>query len=72
MRGMAKLRALRINLGWSQEELAERAGVARYTLTRLETGKAKRAHPSTRRKIAAALGVPIADVDELRGSDDQA
>jgi transcriptional regulator with XRE-family HTH domain len=66
MRVMARLRALRINRGLSQEQLAERAGVARYTLTRLETGKAKRVHPSTRLKIAAALGVTIADVDELR------
>ena len=66
MRVMARLRALRINRGLSQKQLAERAGVARYTLTRLETGKAKRVHPSTRLKIAAALGVTIADVDELR------
>jgi|tagenome__1003787_1003787.scaffolds.fasta_scaffold19675137_1 transcriptional regulator with XRE-family HTH domain len=69
MRVMARLRALRINRGLSQEQLAARAGVARYTLTRLETGKAKRVHPSTRLKIAAALGVTIADVDELREND---
>jgi transcriptional regulator with XRE-family HTH domain len=70
MRAMARLRALRLNLGLTQTELAERAGVSEFTITRLETGKGKRPHPSTRRKLAAVLGVPIADVDELRGDGD--
>jgi transcriptional regulator with XRE-family HTH domain len=64
---MARLRALRLNLGLTQAELASQAGVSEFTVVRLETGKAKRPHPSTRRKLAAALGVRIADVDELRG-----
>jgi transcriptional regulator with XRE-family HTH domain len=64
---MARLRALRLNLGLTQTELAERAGVSEFTITRLETGRGKRPHPSTRRKLAGALGVAIADVDELRG-----
>jgi transcriptional regulator with XRE-family HTH domain len=72
MAGMARLRVLRLNLGLTQTELAEKAGVARYTVARLEAGEGKRPFPSTRRKIAEALGVPIADVDELRGNSHQA
>jgi transcriptional regulator with XRE-family HTH domain len=67
MRAMARLRALRLNPGLTQAELAQRAGVSEFTVVRLETGKDKRPHPSTRRKLAAALGVAIAEVDELRG-----
>jgi transcriptional regulator with XRE-family HTH domain len=64
--GMARLRTLRLNAGLTQGELAERAGVSVYTIIRLETGKGKRPFPGTRRRIAAALGVGITDVDELR------
>jgi transcriptional regulator with XRE-family HTH domain len=67
---MARLRALRLNLGLTQAELATKAGVSEFTVVRLETGKGKRPHPSTRRKLAAALGVTIADIDELRGNGD--
>jgi transcriptional regulator with XRE-family HTH domain len=67
MPAMARLRALRLNLGLTQAELAARAGVSEFTVVRLETGKDRRPHPSTRRKLAEALGVAIADVDELRG-----
>jgi transcriptional regulator with XRE-family HTH domain len=65
---MPPLRVLRLNKGLSQAELAALAGVSEYTVTRLETGQRKRPHPATRRKLAAALGVPIADVDELRAN----
>jgi transcriptional regulator with XRE-family HTH domain len=58
---------LRLNRGLTQAELAARAGVSEYTIVRLERRQRKRPHPSTRRKIAQALGVDIADVDELRG-----
>jgi transcriptional regulator with XRE-family HTH domain len=38
----------------SQEQLAERSGVARDTISKLETGR-RRAYPSTIRKLAAGL-----------------
>ena len=63
---MPTLRALRVNAGLTQIELAERAGVGLTTIVRLEAGRGKRPYPGTRRKIATALGVTIADVDELR------
>ena len=40
----------------SQEELAERSGVARDTISKLETGR-RGAYPSTIRKLAASLEV---------------
>jgi transcriptional regulator with XRE-family HTH domain len=40
----------------SQEELAERSGVARDTISKLETGQ-RGAYPSTIRKLAAGLDV---------------
>lgn len=52
---------LRTELGWSQTELARRAGVDVKTINRLEGG---RTTPNliTLRKIARALGVPVRDL----------
>jgi transcriptional regulator with XRE-family HTH domain len=49
------LKEARLRAALTQEELAARAGVARTTLARLETGAP--AAPATARKLAAALGV---------------
>lgn len=49
-----QIKAARSLLDWSQEELAERAGVARFTLIKIETGRA-RVHDATIAKIVAAL-----------------
>jgi transcriptional regulator with XRE-family HTH domain len=40
----------------SQEQLADRSGVARDTISKLETGQ-RRAYPSTIRKLALGLDV---------------
>lgn len=47
----------RLERGWSQDELAENAGVSRPTVSRVELGH----EPSMRtaRKLAAALGLRI-------------
>lgn len=50
------LREIRRRAILSQEELAARSGVARDTISKLETGK-RRAHPSTLRKLADVLEV---------------
>jgi transcriptional regulator with XRE-family HTH domain len=65
---MTPLRVLRLNRGLTQAQLAERAGVSEFTVIRLERGQGKRPYPSTRQKLADALGVEIAAVDELRGN----
>jgi transcriptional regulator with XRE-family HTH domain len=50
------LRNLRRRAVMSQENLAEKSGVARDTISKLETGQ-RRAYPSTIRKLAAGLDV---------------
>ena len=50
------LRGLRQRAVLSQEQLAERSGVARDTISKLETGR-RRAYPTTIRKLAAGLEV---------------
>jgi transcriptional regulator with XRE-family HTH domain len=50
------LRGLRQRAILSQEQLAERSGVARDTISKLETGRRK-AYPTTIRKLAAGLQV---------------
>lgn len=50
------LRVLRMRAVMSQEQLADRSGVARDTISKLETGQ-RRAYPSTIRKLALGLDV---------------
>ena len=50
------LRGLRQRAVLSQDQLAERSGVARDTISKLETGR-RRAYPTTIRKLAAGLEV---------------
>lgn len=53
---LKRLRELREAQFWSQQDLADKAGVSRVTISRLETGL-EAARPSTARKLAEALGV---------------
>jgi transcriptional regulator with XRE-family HTH domain len=50
------LRNLRRRAVMSQEDLAEKSGVARDTISKLESGQ-RGAYPSTIRKLAAGLDV---------------
>jgi transcriptional regulator with XRE-family HTH domain len=58
---MSKLERVRRMQALTQEELAERSGVTRSTISRLEDGL-QQARPSTLRKLAAALGVPPSEI----------
>jgi len=51
---MSHLRGFRERAVMSQEQLAEKSGVARDTISKLETGRRK-AYPTTIRKLAAGL-----------------
>lgn len=51
---VAELRAER---GWTQEELADRAGVSRATIIRIESDKNRRADFEVLEKLAAAFNV---------------
>src|SRR5262245_63914136 len=59
------VRASRIRLGWSQEELARRSGLSRAGISAIETG---RLVPSAAAALAlaAALGCRVEDVFRLR------
>lgn len=51
------IRAARNQRGWTQEELAERAGVSRPTIARVERGDD--VSTANLAKVAAALGLEI-------------
>ena len=61
--GSASLAALRLQRGWPQAELARQVGTSQSYIGRLEKN-AIDPQLSTVRKIAHALGVPVAAVDE--------
>lgn len=58
---MKKLKELREAANLSQEELAEKAGLSRVTISMLETGAQTNVTANTLRKLSVALKRPIAD-----------
>lgn len=56
-----KIRIERARKDWTKSELAEKAGVARKTLSKIENGTAKNVRITTIEKIAKALGKTIED-----------
>lgn len=61
------VRQLRRSLDLSQEELANRVGMSRQAINKIERGITKRPAVSTAIKISAALGV---DVEMVFSGDD--
>jgi transcriptional regulator with XRE-family HTH domain len=61
---LPRLRRVRQGAVMSQEELAERSGVARDTISKLETGR-RGAYPSTIRKLAAGGVEYLEDPSEV-------
>lgn len=59
-----KLRQLRKKAGWSQQKLAEKAGLSYNVVTKIEQGVAKRPSIQTMIKLAEAFGISL---DELVG-----
>ena len=57
----ANVRRLRRRAGLTQHELAEKAGISRATLARIEAEESDPA-ASTLRKLAAALEVTVSDL----------
>ena len=53
---MNRIRAARQALGWTQNELAEKAGISARTIHAIEKGRPCR--QATKRRILLALGVP--------------
>ena len=52
-----KLQELRLEKFWSRDELAEKAGIHRDHIGRLERGEGGNSRPPTIRKLAEALDV---------------
>jgi transcriptional regulator with XRE-family HTH domain len=59
---MNRIRAARQALGWTQSELAEKAGISARTIHAVEKGRTCR--QATKRRILVALDVPWALRDE--------
>jgi predicted ATPase/transcriptional regulator with XRE-family HTH domain len=53
----ARVRKLRVAAGWTQAELAERAGISERAVSDIERGLRGTVYPATARQLAAALGV---------------
>jgi transcriptional regulator with XRE-family HTH domain len=54
-----RVREARLRRGWTQGELARRAGVRRATINSLESGRRQRVNLGVLEKVAKALGVPV-------------
>ena len=59
-----RVKELRNQKGWSQQKLAEKAGLAFNTITKIEQGLAEHPNLKTLIKLADVLGVGL---DELVG-----
>ena len=53
------LKTIRQDMKLTQEELAEKSGVGRVTISRLETGELKETTAGTLSKLARALNVSV-------------
>jgi transcriptional regulator with XRE-family HTH domain len=62
-----RIRRLRQEHGWTQEELSTISGVSQVYISRLESGHTKTVKVDTFYKLAKALGVSM---DSLYGVDD--
>lgn len=59
-----RIKQLRRKLGWSQQKLAEKAGLSYTVITKIEQGVAKRPTIQTMVKLADAFEISL---DELVG-----
>lgn len=65
----ANVRRLRLARGWSQAELAEKAGLSRQGLGNLETGLSRSPDEETAAALAKAFGVKVAQLFEEGGAE---
>jgi transcriptional regulator with XRE-family HTH domain len=57
---MDSVRRLRKERGWTQRDLAAKAGTTQYTISEIELGH-RDPHPTTLRKLAQALDISVAE-----------
>jgi transcriptional regulator with XRE-family HTH domain len=65
----ARARAIRLRIGWRQADVAEKAGVSRYTVLRVEHGRLEHLPLSVVRTVLRALEVDLDLVPRWRGGD---
>ena len=58
----SKLAQARENLGWTQEKLAKKSGIAREHIASLEKNPEANPTKSTMEKIATAIGMKAGDI----------
>jgi transcriptional regulator with XRE-family HTH domain len=61
---ITKLLSWRIGQGWTQDEVADLAGLSKAYISRLERGE-RCATPSTKVEMARRLGAPVSDLFEV-------
>ena len=64
-----RLRHLRDLKGWTQEQLAQAAGLAKVTVTFIETGRTPHPDHETLSKLAKAFRVAVADLTAPEGAE---
>jgi len=57
-----KIKQLRKERGWTQEQLANRSGLHRVSVAQIEVGIRKDPDLSSRKKIAKAFGMEVVDL----------
>ncbi len=57
-----KIKRLRAKKGWTQKQLAKKAGLAIVTIEKIEMGERKNLYLLTRKKLAKALGVHLMEL----------
>ncbi len=60
---ISELVMARAEKGWTQKELAERAGVSRATICKIEAGS--NADVMSAKKISDSIGSPVSDLFEI-------
>jgi len=60
------VRTLRLERGWTQQELAERAGLTAQTISNIERGRSERIYDGTVESLASAFGVTPSTLDPRR------
>jgi XRE family transcriptional regulator, regulator of sulfur utilization len=60
-----RVRQLREARGWSQEQLARRAGLGLMAINRIETGQVRQPKRTSVQQIALALEVPGEQLEQL-------
>jgi len=63
-----RIKDLRKKSGWSQQKLAEKAGVSYNTITKIEQGAATMPTIQTMIKIADAFGISLDELVGRKGS----